>query len=494
MFVGDYLEEVLLKKQIAKATKWSFITECIAKLINPLTNMILARILMPSDFGVIATITMITSFADMIADAGFQKYIIQNEFKHDEDRKKSTDVAFWTNLIIALFLWILIAVFSEKIAIMVGNKGLGNVILIACIQLPITAFSSIQIASCKRDFRYKDLFSVRVVSIIIPFITTIPLALLGFGYWSVIIGTIFGGISNALVLFFKCSYRPSFYYNFTLLKKMLSFSIWSLIEAISIWLTAWIDVFVIGTLLDQNFLGLYKNSINTVNSIMSIITVSTTSIIFSTLSRLQNSQDEFKKMFFLTQKLMAIIILPMGVGMYIYSDFITEILLGDQWIDASKIIGIWAITSAIKMVLGDYCSEVFRAKGRPKLSFLAQLLHLVVLVPICILSIKHSFITLVYSRSWIRMQLVFVQWIIMMYIIKIPMLKSFNNISTAVIGSALMGVLAMILRNFKYEYIWNFTSIGICIIFYTILTISIDSDIRNYFKEQLNKFNINILN
>lgn len=492
MFVGDFLRDASLKKEIATATKWSFITECIAKLINPLTNMILARILIPSDFGVIATITMITSFADMIADAGFQKYIIQNEFRSDEDRKRSTDVAFWTNLVISMFLWLVISIFSEKIATMVGNKGLGNVISIACVQLPITAFSSIQIASCKRDFKYKDLFLVRVVSIVIPFISTLPLAFLGFGYWALIIGTIAGGISNAIVLFLKCSYRPSFYYDFEILKKMISFSMWSLIEAISIWLTAWIDVFVIGQLLDSNYLGLYKNSINTVNSILSIVTVSTTSIIFSSLSRLQNNQEEFKKMFFLSQKLMSILILPMGVGIYIYSDLVTEILLGKQWISASEIIGIWAITSAIKVVLGDYCSEVFRAKGKPKLSFLAQVLHLLVLVPVCILSIKHGFITLVYSRSWIRMQLVIVQWIIMIYIIKIPILKSFRNIYTAIIGSILMGILAMILKRFNYGYLWNFTSIVACIMFYSILVIYIDSDIRYYFKEQLKKYNINI--
>lgn len=73
-----------LHRKVANAAKWSAITEIIAKLIAPVTNMALARILAPEAFGVIATITMIISFADMFTDAGFQKYLIQHEFKDEK--------------------------------------------------------------------------------------------------------------------------------------------------------------------------------------------------------------------------------------------------------------------------------------------------------------------------------------------------------------------------------------------------------------------------
>ena len=73
---------------MGNATKWSTITEVIAKLISPITNMILARIISAEAFGVVATITMITSFADMFTDAGFQKYLVQHDFE-DEDEKNN---------------------------------------------------------------------------------------------------------------------------------------------------------------------------------------------------------------------------------------------------------------------------------------------------------------------------------------------------------------------------------------------------------------------
>ena len=83
-----------ISKQIGQATKWSSITEIAAKLISPIVNMVLARLLAPEAFGVVATITMVISFAEIFTDAGFQKYIIQHEFADDEELNKSTNVAF----------------------------------------------------------------------------------------------------------------------------------------------------------------------------------------------------------------------------------------------------------------------------------------------------------------------------------------------------------------------------------------------------------------
>ena len=101
---------------IVNATKWSAIAEVLAKLITPITSMVLARLLTPDAFGVVATITMIISFAEIFTDACFQKYVIQHEFVNDDDRDESTNVAFWSNLALAFILWGIIAIFNEPLA------------------------------------------------------------------------------------------------------------------------------------------------------------------------------------------------------------------------------------------------------------------------------------------------------------------------------------------------------------------------------------------
>ncbi|MFE4425937.1 lipopolysaccharide biosynthesis protein [Peribacillus butanolivorans] len=463
------MKENQLGNKILNAAKWSSVTEIAAKLVMPLTNMVLARLIAPEAFGVVATVTMIASFADMFTDAGFQKYLVQHEFKDEREKHRYANVAFLTNFAISILIWGIIVIFSEQIAVLVGNQGLGIVIAIACVQLPITAFSSIQMALYRRDFDFKTLFLVRMFSLFIPVFLTIPLAFLGLSYWSLIIGTIFMQLSNAVILTIKSKWKPKWFYDVRILKDMLSFSIWSMIEAISIWLTTWIDTFIIASILSEYFLGIYKTSTTMVNALMSIVTASTVPVLFSTLSRLQNNTEQFNRIYFKIQRIVSILVFPLGIGVYLYSDLATQILLGSQWSEASDVIGIWALTSSIMIVFGHFCSEVYRAKGRPKLSFLAQVLHLVVLVPVCIISSKYGFWVLVYARSWIRMEFILVHFIIMKFAIGFPILKTFRNVFPTAISAVTMGFVGYFLQKLNEGILWEFCSIIICVLFYFVL-------------------------
>lgn len=460
------MKKTNFQNKIENATKWSSLTEVVAKLITPLTSMILARILVPEDFGVIATVTMIISFADMFKDAGFQKYIVQHEFQNEDEKFQNANVAFLTNFFLSIVLWGIIALFSGQLATLVGNPGLGIVIIVACLQLPITAFSSIQMALYQRDFDFKTLFLVRMVSIFIPVIITIPLALLGLSYWSIIIGTLIMQLSNAIILIVKSTWKPNLFFSFKILREMLSFSIWSLIEAISIWLTLWIDTFIIASVLNQYYLGIYKTSTTMVNALMAIITASIVPVLFSTLSRLQNDEKQFNKTFFQFQRLVSIIVFPLGIGVYIFKDFATQIMLGSQWSDSSDVIGTWALTSAITIVLSNLCSEVYRAKGRPKLSFLAQILHLIVLVPTIIISSKYGFWALFYARSWIRIELTLVHFTLMKFVLGFPIMQSLRNVFPMAIASMLMGIFGIFLLRLNDEVLWSIVWILLCVIVY----------------------------
>ena len=176
----------------------------------------------------------------------------------------------------SITLWAVIAFFSDSLSALVGNPGLGIVLTISCVSIPLAAFSSIQMALFRRDLDFKTLFKVRIVSIIIPLLVTIPLALWLRSYWALVIGTIVQNIVNAVLLTLFSSWKPRFYYSFAKLREMLSFTVWSLVEAISIWLTNYVDVFIVGTMLSQHYLGLYKTSSTLVGQIMGLITVATT--------------------------------------------------------------------------------------------------------------------------------------------------------------------------------------------------------------------------
>lgn len=434
-----------LNRKVISATKWSTVTEIAAKLVTPISTMVLARLLTPEAFGVLVTVTMVISFTEIFTDAGFQKYIIQHAFKDKESLYRSTSVAFWTNLALSMFLWAVIAVFSEKIAHLVGNDGYGLVIAVACICIPVEAFSSIQMALFKRSMDFKTLFIVRMVGVLIPLIITIPLAYITRSYWSLVVGMIALNVSNAVLLTWKSEWKPRWFYDIQLFREMFSFTMWSMIEAVSIWLTSYLDVFIVGTMLNTYYMGIYRTSIATVGSIMGIITSATTPVLFSALSRLQDNEQEFKHLFFKFQKVVGLLIIPLGVGIFLFRDLVTDIILGDQWHEAAYFIGWWGLTSSITIVLSHYCSEIYRSKGKPKYSVLSQVLHLMFLIPTVIIAAQYSFQVLCLSRSLVRLTGIIINLILVYILVRITPYEMFRNIGHSCVASLFMCIVYYVL-------------------------------------------------
>ena len=451
--------------------------------------MVLARLLTPEAFGVVATITMIITFAEIFTDAGFQKYLIQHEFKDDQDKEESTNVAFWSNLTLSLFLWLVIGIFAEPLARVVGNPGLGDVITIACLSIPLAAFSSIQMALYKRAFDFKTLFKARIAGILVPIVVTIPLAIITKSFWALVIGTIVTNVVNAVVLTYYSAWKPRLFYSFAKLKEMLSFSIWSMIEAITIWMTGYIDIFIIGVFLNEYLLGVYKTSMTTVGQITALITAATTPILFSALSRLQNNRSEFEALFFKFQKMVGLLVIPLGVGIFCFKDLITQILLGGQWGEAANFIGLWGLTSALTIVLSHYSSEVYRSIGRPKLSALAQFLHIIVLCPAMLIAVDYDWETVYITRSLVRLELIAVNLIIMQVVINMSTYAMIKNIMPSVLASVVMGIVGVAMLTISPSIIWAMFSLLVCVGIYlfTVTRFNNERQVIKSFVQQIKR-------
>ena len=211
--------------KVLNATKWSVISEVIAKVISPITTMVLARILSTEVFGIVASITAITSLADLLTDAGFNAYIIQHQFKDEGEKTSTFNVCFWSNFIISCSLYAVIFFNRVAFSSLVGASGYEKALIVAALVLPLTSVSSIEQAIMKKELNFKKVGIIKVVSKLVPFITTIPLALLGMEYWSLILGTLIGEVVNVILCLKFGGFIPRLYYSFNRLKEIFSFSI-----------------------------------------------------------------------------------------------------------------------------------------------------------------------------------------------------------------------------------------------------------------------------
>ena len=475
-------ENVIRKTKTA--TKFSVAAELLTKIIVPVNNMILARILAPEAFGAIATILVITSFTDIFTDAGFQKYLIQQEFDSEDDFKKHTNVAFIANLAASLLFWAVISIFSTPLAKALGNETLDFAIIIALLQLPITAFSSIQTAVFRRALNFKILLISRVAVALTPLIITVPLALLGFDYWSLVIGNLAGKIISAIILTVKSPWKPTFYFDFQVLKSMLSKSMMLMLETISKWFCDYYDIIIIGAFISQYYLGLYRNSYQMVNSILTLFSVSMIPVLLSSLSKLTRDSAKFHEVYSSFQKTLAYILLPLGFGMMFYRGLAVDIILGDQWSEAANIFGVVAISLAIKLIFVDVINTIFIAKGRPKLSVAMNFLYLLIVTPITIWAAKEqNFWTYLYIKN--ILVLVYIGTGLLL-VKKYHIIKASNllkNIVKPLFATATMSCFILIAKHFLPATTgFEILSIGISIVIYLGVALLID---RNFFKKWL---------
>ena len=260
---------------------------------------------------------------------------------------------------------------------------------------------------------------------------------------------------------------------------MLSFTVWSIVESVTIWATNYIDIFIVGTYLSAYYIGIYKTSITTVNQFLAIITASTPPVLFSALSRLQNDSAGFENMLFKFQKIVSIFVVPLGIGLYLFSDVVTSIVLGSQWAEAAGFIGLWGLMATITVLISYYSSEVYRAKGKPKLSALSQLLHMACLIPALLIAVKFDFTVLYTTRSLLRLQSVLVDCLLMYFCIKLSIWKMFKNITPAFIAGGLMYLIGYLLRLTTDNMVWSFVFIAVCAAAYFAI-LSLYKSERNY--------------
>ena len=455
-----------LTKKTGKAVVWSFVTEIMAKLIVPIVNIVLARLLAPEAFGAVATINLVITFAEIFTDAGFQKYIVQHEFKSEDELDKGTNVAFWTNFGLSCLIVAVIAVFRHPIATFVGSPELGDAIAIASIVIILVSFSSIQNARFKRAMDFKSLFFVRIGAALIPLVVTVPLAFALRNFWALVIGTLAVNLFNAIALTIKSKWKPSLCYDINLFKQMFSFTAWSLLESLLVWITVNADIFIVGNALSDHYLGLYKTSMTTINSYMAIISSAIVPVLFSALSRYQNDDKLFKETYWKFFKLTSLLVIPMSAGVYVFRDFVTDILLGDQWVEASGFIGLWGLMSGVTIVFSNFASEVYRSKGNPKLSMLVQAIHIAFVIPAVMIAVNYDFSVLYTVRALARLQIVLVSIIVMAVVYKFNIINMFKSVAPAAVSTAVMSVAGVALLAVSNEIWWQIISVLICIVVY----------------------------
>ncbi|WP_187261811.1 lipopolysaccharide biosynthesis protein [Pontibacter beigongshangensis] len=310
-------------------------------------TVVLARLLVPEDFGLIAMVSSVTGFVTIFKDLGLSSAIIQKE----KLTQQEVSSVFWLNVLICLGIALGIALLSPAIAYFYDEDRLLPITLIFALNIFIVGFSIQHGALMRRQMRFKRLSLIQLSAVSINILAGILMAWLGFGYWTLVLQGFIFTVLETIALWTSCDWRPSFSFKILNVKPFVKFGAGiSGFDLVNHFSRNMDDIFV-GKFVGSVALGLYSKAYQLLMLPITQLRNPLNSVALPALSSLQN--DEFRYRGFYTRYLfiLAFFSMPTVVYLGVFADELILIVLGEQWSEAGLLFQLLAIAAFIQPVL-----------------------------------------------------------------------------------------------------------------------------------------------
>lgn len=327
------------KKQVFSNLIWRFAERVGAQLVQFTVSIILARILMPEEYGTVALVTVFIAILQVFVDSGLGNALIQ---KKNADRLDFSTV-FFTNIVFCVVLYGLLFFCAPLVATFYSNDSLVPLIRVLGITILVSGVKNVQQAYVSRKLMFKKFFFATLAGTIGAAVVGICMAYNGFGVWAIVAQQLFNVIVDTIVLWVTVKWRPRLEFSFMRLKGLFSFG-WKLLAS-SIIDTTYQNLrqLLIGKFYSSADLAYFNRGKQIPNLAVENINKSIDSVLLPVLSREQDSRERVKTMTKRSIKVSVYIMAPIMMGLVFTSNNLVEFLLTNKWLPAVPYLCIFSI-------------------------------------------------------------------------------------------------------------------------------------------------------
>lgn len=332
-----------LKSSVITSLIWKFLERIGTQGVQFVVAIVLARLLSPSDFGLIALVTVFVTIANVFVQSGLNTALIQK--KNADNLDFST--VFFTSLALSLILYGGLFLSAPLIAKFYNNQlELIPVIRVLGLMLPLGALNSIQEAYVARNMMFKKLFYRSIGAIIPAGLIGVTVAYLGYGIWALVAQQLANSLLVCIIMWFTVKWRPNLSFSFERWKGLFSFG-WKLL------CSALLDTFyqnmrnlVIGKMFTSADLGYYNRGDQFPHLIINNLNASIQSVMLPSLSSVQEDKVRLKNLARRSIVTSSFLILPLMAGLAAVAEPLTLVILGEKWLPAVPFIQICCFSYA----------------------------------------------------------------------------------------------------------------------------------------------------
>lgn len=336
--------------------------------INFLCNLVLARLLMPEDFGCIGMLTIFLAVSNIFIQGGLGAALIQKK----EPTKLDYSTVFYWNLTFALLFYLILFVSAPAIARYYEMPLVQPLLRVQSLVLIIQSFAIVQITQLQKQMNFKALAIRNMAAALAGTLIAIPMALRGFGAWSLVASAIIASIVNVLLLWRMSSWRPSWEFSFESLKSLFSFGGLMLLSSLAETLYTNLQGLIIGKRFSASELGYFTQAKKLeeipVTGLASIVN----EVTFPAFASIQDDQERLLAGVRKSTKALSFLNFPMMILLMIIAYPLITLLYGSKWETSVPYFQILCISGLIYS-LNTLNTNVIKSLGKGKIYFIIQI-------------------------------------------------------------------------------------------------------------------------
>lgn len=432
---------------LSNNAKWITISQIVKILIQIISLTVLARLLQPHEYGVMAMATVIINFALIIRDLGTSSVIIQR--KTLTIKLKSS--VYWLNVMMGCGIGLLIIIFSPIISSLFHTNQLTLILVFLAFNFPIANATSVQQALLERESKFKLLAGIEIKSSCLGLFIAIVMAYSGFGVYSLVVQSLVINILSSMQLWRLSTWKPDFTFDKADIASVFSFSGNLSVFNIINYFSRNADNIIIGHLFSATVLGAYSLAYRIMLFPIQSMTLIANRSLFPIISRKQDDLIQIKKLYLHVITVIASITAPMMSSLAILRVPFVDLVFGSNW-DSIPILLLWLAPTGFIQSIVSTSGSIFMAKNKTNLLVRVGLCSSFLQVSAIIVGahISVEYICKLYFMANI-VNFIFVLYMVM-HLLQGRIIEVFTSLKAPVISSLLMNIIlfiAMDLINFK---------------------------------------------
>lgn len=429
-----------------KGVAWTSIAQFTVQLLNFGVFIILARTLEPKDFGLVGMAAVILGFVMTLKEFGLGISIIQRQDL--EERHLTT--AFWLNLGSSLFIFGLIVIISPFAAVFYKTQEVRNIMIVSSIGLIFSPLWMVNAALLNKNLEFKKIGILQIINRTVAGVSSVIFALLGFGYWSLILCEL--AAMPVSVLYWRInSWRPSFRFDWQSGKELLSFGLNATGTKVLTYTANNIDYLMVGKYLGAASLGIYTFAFQLMTWPMRKISSMVTQVVFPSFSMIQDDDERLRRGYLKLVSYISIITFPMMAGLFIVAPEFVVGLYGSKWAPAVLPLQIMCLAGLIRSVVTTVGS-IFLAKGRADIEFKWNIAYATIVITGILIGISYGVTGVAVAITVILVICGPIVQMIMNRLIGLRWSDYLQGLLPAISASALMSAFIVLLTSLLRKY------------------------------------------